>query len=224
MELRIAASIAKDQEMIKFFMDRKDIHIITASKIFKVPEEKVNEEMRSVAKTLNFGVLYGMGVYGFAEAAKVSRKEAKLFIEEYFKNYQGISDYVKSSIEKVKKEGVVETIFGRKRFLPEIKSLDPRLQRAAERMAINHPVQGTAADIIKMAMIECDKMIEPEKDIIKMVLQVHDELLFEIEENKISDFAGKIKKIMENVAKFEVPLKIDLEIGENWGELKRLSK
>jgi DNA polymerase-1 len=222
MELRIAASIANDEKMIQFFKDGKDIHKITASKIFKVPEEKVDEKMRYVAKTLNFGVLYGMGAYGFAEGAKVSRKEAKLFIEEYFKNFQGVADYVESSIKKVKKDGFVETIFGRKRFLPEINSLDPRLRRAAERMAINHPIQGTAADIIKMAMIECNKIIEHDKDIAKMILQVHDELLFEVVQNKVLEFSEKIKKVMENITKLEVPLNIDLEAGRNWGELKKI--
>jgi DNA polymerase-1 len=222
MELRIAASIANDKDMIQFFGEGKDIHKITAAKIFKVPEEKVDKNMRAVAKTLNFGVLYGMGTYGFAEAAKVSRKEAKLFIEEYFKNFKGIDNYVKDSVEKAKKNGFVETIFGRKRFLPEINSLDPRLQRAAERMAINHPVQGTAADIIKMAMIKCHEVIGPYRDQAKMVLQVHDELLFEINEKEILGLAKKIKEIMEGVAKLQVPLKIDSEIGKNWGELEKI--
>jgi DNA polymerase-1 len=220
MELRIAASIAKDKNMIQFFKDGKDIHKITASKIFKVPEEKVDETMRYVAKTLNFGVLYGMGAYGFAEGAKVSRKEAKIFIEEYFKNFQGVADYVKSSIAKVKKDGFVETIFGRKRFIPEINSLDPRLQRAAERMAINHPVQGTAADIIKMAMIKCGEIIKPYKNEVKMILQVHDELLFEISQDKILELAEEIKKVMENITTLETSLRVDLETGENWGELE----
>jgi len=220
MELRIASSIAKDKNMIQFFKDGKDIHKITASKIFKVPEEKVDETMRYVAKTLNFGVLYGMGAYGFAEGAKVSRKEAKIFIEEYFKNFQGVADYVKSSIAKVKKDGFVETIFGRKRFIPEINSLDPRLGRAAERMAINHPIQGTAADIIKMAMIKCDEIIKPYKNEVKMILQVHDELLFEISQDKILELAEEIKKVMENIATLEASLRVDLETGENWGELE----
>jgi len=223
MELRIAASIAKDKEMIHFFKEGKDIHKITASKIFKVPEEKINEEMRSVAKTLNFGVLYGMGAYGFAESAKVSRKEAKLFIEEYFKNFEGIAIYVKNSIEKVRETGFIETLFGRKRFLPEIDSLDPRLQRAAERMAINHPIQGTAADVIKIAMIECDKILKPHEKEARMVLQVHDELIFELRGKEL-ELAAKIKSAMENVIKLEAPLKIDLEIGSNWGELEEFKK
>ncbi len=163
-----------------------------------------------------------MGVYGFAESAKVSRKEAKLFICEYFKNFEGVAKYVENSIEKVKKEGFVETIFGRKRYLPEIESLDPRLQRAAERMAINHPIQGTAADIIKIAMIECGKIINSYSNDIRMVLQLHDELLFEIAEDKLS-ISLEIKEIMERVLKLEAPLKIDLEIGKNWGELKKLN-
>jgi DNA polymerase I-like protein with 3'-5' exonuclease and polymerase domains len=223
MELRIAASIAKDKEMIQFFKEGKDIHKITASKIFKLPEEKIDEEMRSVAKTLNFGVLYGMGVYGFAESAKVSRKEAKSFIGEYFKNFKGIAGYVADSIEKVKEAGFVETLFGRKRFLPEIDSLDPRLQRTAERMAINHPIQGTAADIIKMAMIECDKIIKPCENEARMVLQVHDELIFELTEKGL-ELADNIKSAMENVIKLEIPLKIDLEIGRSWGELEEFKK
>jgi len=224
MELRIAASIAKDENMIQFFKKGKDIHKITASKIFNVPEEKVDEEMRSVAKTLNFGVLYGMGVYGFAESAKVSRKEAKLFIEGYFKNFKGIARYVEDSIKEVKKNGFVETLFGRKRFIPEISSLDPRLQRSAERMAINHPIQGTAADIIKITMIECDKIIAPQENEVRMVLQVHDELLFELTEEKILELAAKIKKTMEGIIKLDAPLKVDLEIGKNWGELEKLDK
>jgi len=229
MELRIAASISRDKKMIKFFQEGKDIHRMTASQIFNVSEDKVTEEMRGLAKTLNFGVLYGMSAYGFSEAAKVPYGEAESFIEEYMHDFQGIAQYVEDSIEKAKKLGYVETLWGRKRFLPEINSLDKNLKNAAERMAINHPCQGTAADIIKMAMVEINAKCNPAPEQVrygarmqnaKLLLQIHDELLFEVKEEKIDEVVLKIKEIMENVVKLEAPLRVEVKMGDNWGEME----
>ena len=218
MELRIAASVADDKKMREIFQKGEDIHQLTASQIYQLPLEKITEEMREFAKTLNFGVLYGMGVRGFAQRTGISQTRAKEFIDQYFKKFQGIEKYVRDSLQKARKLGYVETLFGRKRFLSEINSIDHRLKAQAERMAINFRIQGTAADIIKMAMVEIERQGILDDDC-RMILQIHDELLFEVKESKIKEVVPRIKKIMENVVKLKVPLKADLKVGENWLEL-----
>lgn len=222
MELRIASAISKDEKMIEFFRQGKDIHKMTASQIFNIPENKVGEEERSLAKTINFGVLYGMSVVGLAERAGISRDEAKKFIEEYFKDFEGIANYVENSVNEARKKEFSETLFGRKRFLPEINSRDFRLRQAAERMAINHPVQGSSADIIKMAMVEICQKSKIKNQESRMILQVHDELLFEVAEEKTNEVAREIKEIMEKVRKLEVTLEVKLEVGKNWGEMEKI--
>ncbi len=218
MELRIAASVAGDKRMREIFQKGEDIHQLTASQIYQIPPEKVTEKMREFAKTLNFGILYGMGVRGFAQRTGISQAGAQKFIDQYFKKFQGIEKYVKDSLQEARKLGYVETIFGRKRFLSEINSIDPRLKAQAERIAINMPIQGSSADIVKMAMVELGKKGIVNADC-KLILQIHDELLFEVREDKLEEIAPKIKKIMENIFQFEVPLKVDLKIGDNWKEL-----
>jgi len=220
MELRVAAVISKDNKMLDFFKQGKDVHKMTASQIFNIPEEKVGDKERSIAKTINFGVLYGMGIVGLAAASGISRPEAKRFIDEYFKDFRGIASYVSDSIEKARESSFSHTLFGRKRFLPEINSTDFRIRQAAERMAINHPVQGTSADIIKMAMVEISKKLPISGKNCRLLLQVHDELLFEIKKDSVFEEAKKIKKIMEGVVDFEVPLTVEVQEGESWGELK----
>jgi len=224
MELRIAASLANDKKLIKFFKQGKDIHKMTAVEILNVPEEKVTEKMRDLAKRLNFGVLYGMGAGSLAETAKVPLKEAQNFIREYFKKFEGIAEFEKKSVRTAKEKGFSKTIFGRKRILPEIKSLDSRIRSAAERMAKNLPVQGSSADIMKMAMVKIDKILSSYQEEAKMILQIHDELLFEIKEEKVLKIAKNIKRIMESVIKLEVPLEVEIKIGNNWGELKNLKE
>ncbi len=223
MELRIAAVLIEDKKIIKFFEEGKDIHKLTASEIFKIPEDKVTEEERKIAKTLNFGMLYGMGARGFSERTNLSLEESRKFIDKYFENFPTFVKYRENLIKKVKEEKFVETFFGRKRFLLEINSIDPRLKNQAERMAISTKIQGTASDIIKMAMVELS-----EKEIIdgycKLVLQIHDELLFEIKENEIKKVVSEIKKVMENIIKLEVPLKVEIKIGDNWGEMENMVK
>jgi len=226
-ELRIAACLAKDKKMIKAFKDNKDIHKLTAAEVNNVSLDKVTDNMRFEAKALNFGVLYGMSVIGFAQAAGIARDRAKKFIDEYMRDFSGIAKYVKRIKEEAKKKGYVETILGRRRYLPQINSSDFLMRHAAERMAINMPIQGTAADIIKAAMIRIFKNLSPEA---RLLLQVHDELVLEVREDKTKEIGEIVKDAMENVLKepifksvksiFKVPLNVDVKIGDNWGEME----
>ncbi len=177
--------------------------------------------MRNSAKALNFGVIYGMSVHGFAQAAGIERVKAKEFIEKYFAKFSGVARYVEETKRKVAKTGFVETLFGRKRFLPEINSSAWNLRAEAERAAINFPVQGTAADLVKMAMAEDSLKLKVKSLKLKMLLQVHDELLFEVAENEVNDLAPRIKELMENVYKLEAPLVVKIEIGSSWGQLEQ---
>ncbi len=222
-ELRIAAHIAKDKKMRESFLKGEDIHSRTAAEIFNIPLQKVTPEMRRSAKTLNFGILYGMGMKSFASSARVSQEKAREFFEEYKKDYQGIMSYVENVVKSSRKFGYVKTIFGRKRPLPDINAERQMIRAAAERMAINTPIQGTAADIIKLAMIKIHNKIIKKNPDIKMILQVHDELVFEIPKIKLEFYAKEIKSIMENICKLSVPLRVDLFSGKNWGEQEKLN-
>jgi len=232
LELRIVASLANDKKMIKILKEGQDIHSVTASEVFEVPLEKVTSKMRNSAKALNFGVIYGMSIHGFSQAAGIDYEKAKIFIKKYFEKFGGVAEYVEKTKEEVLQKGYVETLFGRKRFLPEINSSAWDLRAAAERAAINFPVQGTAADLVKMAMVKiADRLSliangkeaghKPQAIRHKLLLQVHDELLFEVPEYEIGAIAPQIKEIMENVYELAAPLKVEIEIGLNWGELKK---
>ncbi|KKU04307.1 MAG: DNA-directed DNA polymerase I [Parcubacteria group bacterium GW2011_GWA2_45_30] len=226
-ELRVAAHIANDTKMIEAFQNGLDIHKMTAAEIYNVSLAKVTPELRRAAKTLNFGVLYGMGSQALSEATGMSRDDAKKFIDEYFKKFSGIANYIIETKQFAEEKGYVETIFGRRRYIPEILSPNWQMKREAERMAVNMPVQGTATgDIIKMAMIKIDDWVRKEKleDKVRMLLQVHDELLFEIKDVTVKKYAPKIKEIMENTAKLKVPLAVDVEMGKNWGEQAPLNQ
>jgi DNA polymerase-1 len=204
--------------MLELFKQGEDIHTMTASDVFDIPKEKVGKPERDLAKTLNFGVLYGMGQAMFAQRTGLGRDRAKDFIKRYFLEFQGIAEYVQKAKAMARDQGFVQTMFGRKRFLAEIDSLDPRLRAQAERMAVNMPFQGTAADIIKMAMVEMNEQGLLNNDC-RLLLQIHDELLFEIDEKQVKKIAPVIKQIMEGVARLEAPLKADLKIGRSWGAL-----
>ena len=171
-----------------------------------------------MAKTINFGILYGMSSYGVSQALGVSREQAQDFINNYFQHFPKIRDYIEKTINFAREHSYVETLLGRRRYLPEISSALATLRRAAERMAINMPVQGTAADIMKIAMINISKISDSEA---KMLLQVHDELLFEIREEKIKEVVLKIKQIMEEAYKLSVPLEVDVSVGKNWKEMEK---
>ena len=218
MDFRSAASLSGDEKMIKFLEQGKDIHLMTASLIFKVKETEVSEKQRYLAKTLNYGVLYGLGSYGFAGRTGVSFGEAKEFIAQYFETFEGIKGYVEQTITQTKSKGFAETMFGRKRFLPEINSKDHRIKAQAERIARNFPVQGTSADIIKMAMAKLnqDGVFNKESH---LVLQLHDELLLEVKEEEVEKINLLLKSIMEKAAILKVPLKVETKIGKNWGDV-----
>lgn len=225
-ELRVAAHLAKDEKMIEAFQKGLDIHKMTASEIFNIPLEKVTPEQRRAAKTLNFGILYGMGPQALAEATGMSKAEAKNFIDEYFRDFSGIKKYIENTLRFVEENGYAETLFGRRRYIPEIHSTNWQLKHEAERMAINMPIQGTATgDIVKLAMIKVDGWIGKEKlyDFARMLLQVHDELLFEIKKDLVKKIAPKIKELMEGVVELKVPLVVDVKAGTNWGEQKPIA-
>ena len=215
-ELRIAAVLAGDDDLIEAFNDGLDIHTRTASQIHGVAMDDVTKNQRRDAKVVNFGVLYGMSPHGLSQATGMNRDEAKDFIDKYFKLRQPLVDYIAKIRKQAEEEGYVETLFGRRRPTPDVKSSNFVVREAAYRQAINMPIQGTAADIMKLAMIELDKKISDEAD---MLLQVHDSVLVEVKEWKAKKLAKEIKEIMEDVYKLPVSLDVDVVTGDNWGEL-----
>jgi DNA polymerase I-like protein with 3'-5' exonuclease and polymerase domains len=223
MELRIAAHISGDPQMREFFAQGADIHRMTAAAVFGVPGEEVSDEMRFRAKALNFGVLYGMGAGGFAKSAGITQEEARDFIEQYFVRFPKIYEYMEETKAIAREQGYVETLLGRRRYIPEIHSSTPQLRAAAERMAINHPIQGTLADITKMAMVKVAEELKPEAGKVRMLLQIHDELLFEIRSGMIHQIGQQIQQLMEEILTFEVPVVVDVKQGVSWGEMKKLT-
>ena len=223
MELRIASLLAKEEKMEKVFSQGKDIHTMTASEVFGVLESEVSQEMRTRAKALNFGVLYGMGARGFAASAQIPFEEAESFIEQYFLRFPKIRLYIEQTKDFAREKGYVETLFGRKRYVPEINSSAPQFRAQAEREAINHPVQGSAADIIKVAMVQVSQEFGLENTKVRLLLQIHDELLFEISDGILKETSLKIKKIMEQAVSLKTPLLCEVKAGKNWGELSNLN-
>lgn len=223
LQLRLAASIAKDRAMQAAFRAGKDIHAETASFAFDVPLAKVTPAQRRVAKTLNFGVLYGMGPHAFARAAGVSLADAQRFIDEYMRTYRGIAEYMEEAKAAAVVHGYVETIAGRRRYLPEITSRNPQIRGEAERMAINHPIQGSEADVMKKAMIEIFRNMDGGSAAfrgVKMILTVHDELVFEVPKGRERVVGHAAKDIMEGSEKLSVPLVVDIRVGKSWGSMK----
>lgn len=217
-ELRLLAHFSKDAELIKAFRAKEDIHTHTASIVFDVPIEKVTKKMRSQAKTVNFGLLYGQGSFGLSKQLGISTKEAKSFIETYFDRYKNIKNYFDKCIQEVQEKGYSTTITGRRRPIPEINNKNSLIRSAAERLAINSPLQGSNADIIKIAMIEINKEMEKKALQGFLILQIHDELLFEVPEKEIEIFKKMVKEKMENAIELAVPLEIVIAVGKNWGE------
>lgn len=220
-ELRIMAHLSKDPLLIDAFKKGLDIHTATAASIFSKDPSEVDKKTRSQAKAINFGVLYGQGPHGLSQSAGISYLEARDFINKYFAHYQGVKKYINKTIKDAEKSGYTKTMFGRKRSLPEINSSEVMKKKTAERMAINSPIQGSAADLLKLAMIEIHEKIKDKNDI-KMLLQVHDELIFEVEADKINLYQKQIKDIMENVVKLDIPLIVETYSGDNWGELEKI--
>jgi DNA polymerase I len=217
-ELRILAHVSKDPFLVASFMDDKDIHTQTASAVYGVFPEMVTSEMRRAAKTINFGLMYGMGPVNLSRQLGISFKEAQEFIDSYFRQFPTIQSYMQTSIEKARANGFSETLLGRRRYLPEINAENRQVREAAERTAINTPIQGTAADIIKIAMIRIAEAREESDFRFTMLLQVHDELVFEVMENQADDFKKWMCGMMSDAYRLNVPLKVDAGAGKNWSE------
>lgn len=219
-DLRVLAHVSQDPELIATFLRDEDVHTATASRVFNVPPEKVTPEMRRVAKTVNFGVIYGMSDYGLEQATSFTREEAARFIASYFEKYPGIRKYIDDTTRQARELGYVQTVMGRRRYIPEINSPNRQVREAAERMAINMPVQGTSADIIKIAMVNLYREMVKRRLKSKMLLQVHDELVFEVPPDELDTMRQLIAEIMPNALKLIVPLKIDIKVGKNWAEMR----
>lgn len=218
-ELRVAAVLSGDKKMLKAFKENKDIHSLTASEIFNTPIEQITQDMRKKAKTINFGILYGMGVNVLKERLGITREEAEIYRDEYFKDFQGITDFFNSVIQESRETGFVKTIFGRKRYIKGLDAPQDFIRKEAERMAFNMPIQGSAADIIKLAMVKIYEELNNSQKFrnkVKMVLQIHDELLFEIKEDYINEAIEPIKKIMESVYKNDIVFKVEVSVSDNW--------
>jgi DNA polymerase-1 len=220
-ELRLAAHLSGDKKMIKAFEEGADIHASTAAEINQVKLEDVTKQMRSEAKAINFGILYGQGPHGLAKVAGIPYYRAKDFIDQYFISYDQVRKYIDESIKEAQEHGYTETLLGRRRYLPEINSSVVMVRKAAERMAVNTPLQGTAADMIKKAMIEVARVLEKKAEA-DMLVQVHDELILEVEEDKVMSVAREVKGIMENILKLKVPIIVEAKSGNNWGEMEKI--
>lgn len=219
-ELRVFAHISQDEEMIKAFNKDEDIHAQVASKVFGVNIKDVTSELRTKAKAVNFGIVYGISDYGLAAQLKVRKSEAKEYIEQYLSKYKGIKAFMEETPKKVKEIGYVETLFKRRRYVPEVNSNNYMVRQFGNRVAMNMPIQGTAADIIKIAMINVDKELKKQNLKSKLILQVHDELLIETYEDEKEVVRNILKNCMENVINLSVPLKVDINEGKNWYEAK----
>jgi DNA polymerase-1 len=217
-ELRIMAHLSEDQGLLSAFKAGEDVHRATASEVFGVPLDQVNSEQRRYAKVINFGLIYGMSAYGLARNLAIEQGVAKNYIAQYFAKYPGVKRYMDTIRETAKSRGYVETVFGRRLWLPEITSPSGPRRQAAERAAINAPMQGTAADLIKLAMIQVQQSLEDRGLRSRLVLQVHDELVLEVPEAEIEALRALLPEKMENVAQLSVPLIVDVGVGDNWDE------
>ncbi|WP_058307129.1 DNA polymerase I [Gracilibacillus massiliensis] len=219
-ELRVLAHIANDEKLQAAFKEDKDIHTQTAMDVFHVKEEDVTSNMRRQAKAVNFGIVYGISDYGLSQSLGITRKEAKTFISRYLDSYPGVQEYMKEIVQEAKQNGYVTTIMNRRRYLPEITSRNFNQRSFAERTAMNTPIQGSAADIIKLAMIELDHQLKKEKYQATLLLQVHDELILEVPEEELADISKLVVDVMERAIELSVPLKVDVEYGETWYDAK----
>jgi DNA polymerase I len=217
-ELRIMAHLSEDASLLKAFADGVDVHRATAAEVFGIALEDVEPEQRRAAKAINFGLIYGMSAFGLAKQLNIGRYEAQDYIDVYFARYPGVKDYMDKTREQAHDRGYVETVFGRRLYLPEINSRNGQRRQYAERTAINAPMQGTAADIIKRAMISVDQALMASKEEAKVVMQVHDELVLEVAEKEVESVAGLLRTEMEKAATLKVPLIVDIGIGDNWDE------
>ena len=215
-ELRLLAHFSEDPLLVEAFRNGDDIHRLTASQVFGVPPMLIDAEHRRRAKAVNFGIVYGLSAFGLSQQLGIDQREAKKFIDAYFEKYAGVRRYIDRTLEETRKEQSVKTLFGRTRPIPDINSKNANMRGFAERTAVNTPLQGTAADLIKLAMIQIDEELRSRKLKSRMLLQVHDDLLFEVPQNEIELMRGLVREKMESVHKLNVPLLVDLGVGPNW--------
>jgi DNA polymerase-1 len=216
-ELRIMAHLSQDKGLLSAFSEGKDVHSATASEVFGVTLEEVTTDMRRKAKAVNFGLIYGMSAFGLSRQLDIPRHEAQHYMDTYFERFPGVLEYMEQTRIDAAEKGYVSTLFGRRLYLPDIKARNGARRKAAERAAINAPMQGTAADIIKRAMINVANWLATQSsDDIKMIMQVHDELVFEINQTKVDEFSDKICQLMSEAAELDVPLVVEADFGDNW--------
>ena len=219
-ELRLLAHFSGDPLLMRAYQNNEDIHTLTASEVFGVPAAEMDKETRGRAKAVNFGIVYGISPFGLAAQLGIPQAEAKAYIERYFERYAGVQAFIEKTLEETRKSGSVRTLFGRVRPIPDIESRNGNQRGFAERTAINTPLQGTAADLIKLAMISIDRKLTERGLKTRMVLQVHDELLFEVPTEETVEIETLVRTEMESVVKLNVPLVADLAFGPNWRDMK----
>jgi DNA polymerase-1 len=215
-ELRIMAHLSGDENLRRAFRDGEDVHRATAAEVFGVSLPQVDADQRRIAKVINFGLIYGMSSFGVAQNLGIDRGTAQTYIDRYFTRYPGAKRYMDETRRRAKEVGYVETVFGRRLWLPELKSGAPVRRQAAERAAINAPMQGTAADLIKLAMIAVQGFLERQKLATKLIMQVHDELVLEVPERELDVVQTKLRELMQSVATLDVPLVVEIGVGDNW--------
>jgi DNA polymerase-1 len=219
-ELRVLAHLSQDPGLLEAFRRGEDIHSATASLMFEVPVNEVDSDQRRIAKVLNFGVIYGLSPHGIAQQTGFSREEGSKFIESYFAKYPGISEYIEAVKVKTRETQYVETVMGRRRYMPDINSSNFNVRSGAERMAVNMPIQGTAADIMKLAMIRVHNRLEEDGLRSKMLLQVHDELVFEVPKEELEAIKEVVYDEMPAALELDVSLKVDVKWGNTWGDME----
>jgi len=219
-ELRVLAHLSGDPAMIEAFQQEEDIHAATASGVYGVEPDDVDSEMRRIAKMMNFGVIYGLTAHGLSQRSGMERKDAQAFIDAYFSRFARVAEYIEEIKASTKETGYAETLLGRRRYIPEIKSSNFQVRSAAERVAVNMPVQGTAADVMKKAMLQIDEGLRGRELATRMILQVHDELIFELPRQEASEVAGLLQDVMPRAIEMVVPLKIEMKIGPNWRDME----
>ncbi len=218
-ELRIFAHLAREEVMIEAFNRGDDIHTYTASLIYGVPVAEVTEKMRYRAKAVNFGIIYGQQAYGLSNQLDISVSEAESFLQKYYSRYPAVKQYTENTVAQAEETGYVTTLFNRRREIPQLKSSSSTARQNGRRIAINSPIQGSAADIIKVAMINIDRRMRESNLLSKMIIQIHDELIFELPENELKTLRDTVVKEMESVIKLSVPLKVDTKAGKTWADI-----
>jgi len=219
-ELRVLAHLSEDKGLLDAFLRDEDIHAATASQVYGVALDSVTPDMRRIAKIMNFGVIYGLSAYGISQQTDLPRDDGARFIESYFSRYPGIQDYMEATKAQARKLGYLETMCGRRRYIPEINASNFQVRQAGERMAVNMPIQGTAADIIKLAMISIDQRMHQEGLRTRMILQVHDELIFEVPQEEMEIMRALVLELMPVALELIVPLKVELKTGYTWGDME----